>query len=186
LNSKPLDKFPAFIANLDFFDLAKTSTLNFIRSRKSKSPLMEKELFLDLLKQNIQSCSYAFDAITEENNNHRLHESAASVGFIFRHVGETMLLFGYFYGIPTDATNTTMGQQDTGQGKDLSTSRELLEKGYALLEQIITSTPNEGWFEPVETPFFGTVSKARLFSHILYHNSYHAGQVALTIKRASK
>ena len=147
---------------------------------------MEKELFSDLLKQNIQSCSYAFDAITEENSSYRLNENTASVGFIFRHVAETIALFGYFFGIPTDATNTTMGTQDTGQGKDLSTSRELLQKGYALLEQIISSTPSEGWFEPVETPFFGTVSKARLFSHILYHNSYHAGQVALTIKRASK
>ena len=147
---------------------------------------MEKELFSDLLKQNIQSCSYALDAITEENSSYRLNENTASVGFIFRHVAETMALFGYFFGIPTDATNTTMGTQDTGQGKDLSTSRELLQKGYALLEQIISSTPSEGWFEPVETPFFGTVSKARLFSHILYHNSYHAGQVALTIKRASK
>ena len=145
---------------------------------------MEKELFLDLLKQNIHSCSYSFDAITEENNNYRLNENAASVGFIFRHVAETMVLFGYFFGIPTDATNTTMGKHDTGQGKDLSASRELLQKGYALLEQIISSTPAEGWFEPVETPFFGTVSKTRLFSHILYHNSYHAGQIALTIKRA--
>lgn len=144
---------------------------------------MEKSLFKELLAQNIQSCSYAFDAITEENSSFRLNESAASVGFIFRHVGETMLLFGYFFGIPTDGTNTTMGMQDIGQGKDLNTSRELLEKGYALLEQIIISTPANGWFEPVETPFFGKVSKARLFSHILYHNSYHAGQVALTIKR---
>ena len=145
---------------------------------------MEQSLFKELLDQNIQSCSYAFDAITEENSSYRLNESAASVGFIVRHVGETMLLFGHFYDIPTNATNTTMGKQDTGQGKDLSTSRNLLVKGYALLEQIITSTPDAAWFEPVETPFFGTVSKARLFSHILYHNSYHAGQIALTIKRA--
>jgi len=145
---------------------------------------MEKKLFLELLKQNIQSCSYAFDAITKENSSYRLNENTASVGFIFRHVGETMLLFGYFFGIPSDATNTTMGHQDTGQGKDLGTSRELLAKGYALLEQIINSTPDAAWYDLVETPFFGTVSKARLFSHILYHNSYHAGQVAFTIKRA--
>ena len=146
---------------------------------------MEQSLFKELLAQNIQSCSYAFDAITEENSSSRLNESAASVGFIFRHVGETMLLFGYFFGIPTDATNTTMGKQDTGQGKDISTNRELLAKGYALLEQIINTTSDAAWFEPVETPFFGTVSKARLFSHILYHNSYHAGQIALTMKRAT-
>ena len=146
---------------------------------------MEQSLFKELLAQNIQSCSYAFDAITEENSSSRLNESAASVGFIFRHVGETMLLFGYFFGIPTDAMNTTMGKQDTGQGKDFSANRELLAKGYALLEQIINTTSDAAWFEPVETPFFGTVSKARLFSHILYHNSYHAGQIALTMKRAT-
>ena len=146
---------------------------------------MEQSLFKELLAQNIKSCSYAFDAITEENSSSRLNESAASVGFIFRHVGETMLLFGYFFGIPTDATNTTMGKQDTGQGKDISANRELLAKGYALLEQIINTTSDAAWFEPVETPFFGTVSKARLFSHILYHNSYHAGQIALTMKRAT-
>jgi len=140
---------------------------------------MEQSLFKELLTQNIQSCSYAFNAITEENSRSRLNENTASVGFIFRHVGETMLLFGYFFGIPTNASNTTMGKQDSGQGEDLSTSRELFEKGYALLEQIIASTPDAGWFD-----FFGTVSKARLFSHILYHNSYHAGQIALTIKRA--
>ncbi|MDA1268108.1 MAG: DinB family protein [Bacteroidetes bacterium] len=128
---------------------------------------MEKELFLDLLKQNIQSCSY------------RLNESAASLGFIFRHAGETMLLFGYFFGIPTDASNTTMGKQDTGEGNDLSACRELLKKDYALLEQIITSTPEASWLDPVETPFFGTVSKARLFSNILNHT----GQIALKIKR---
>ena len=58
---------------------------------------MEKELFSDLLKQNIQSCSYAFDAITEENSSYRLNENTASVGFIFRHVAETMALFGYFF-----------------------------------------------------------------------------------------
>ncbi|MFM7630052.1 MAG: DinB family protein [Algoriphagus sp.] len=147
---------------------------------------MEQSLLKELLAQNIQSCSYAFHAITEENCSCRLNENTASVGFIFRHVGETMLRFGYFFGIPTDTTNTTMGQQDTGQGKDLGTSRELLAKGYALLEQIITSTPDAAWYDPVETPFFGTVSKARLFSRILFHNSYHAGQIALTIKRASE
>jgi hypothetical protein len=124
---------------------------------------MEQSLFKELLAQNIQSCSYAFDAITEENSSSRLNETTASVGFIFRHVGETMLLFGYFFGIPTDAMNTTMGKQDTGQGKDLSTSRELLQKGYALLEQIITSTPAEGWFEPVETPFLAPYPRLGYF-----------------------
>lgn len=147
---------------------------------------MEQEIFHDLLKQNIQSCSYAFDEISEENLDHRLNESTSSVGFIFRHIGETMLLFGFFFGMPTETSNTTMGRRDEGQGIDLKESRGLIGKGYAMLRQIIDSTPDGKWLEPLETPFFGTVSKARLFSHILYHNSYHAGQIALTLKRAKR
>ncbi len=40
---------------------------------------MEQSLFKELLAQNIQSCSYAFDAITEENSSSRLNENTASV-----------------------------------------------------------------------------------------------------------
>lgn len=145
---------------------------------------MEKEIFKDLLKQNIQSCAFAFNAINDENISYRLNENTSSIGFIYRHIGETMCAFGYFFGIRTDVLNTTMGRQDEGQGKNLKESQELIEKGYSLLYKIIDDTQEEGWLAPVETPFFGTVSKARLFSHILYHNSYHAGQIALTLKRS--
>ena len=53
-----------------------------------------------------------------------------------------------------------------------------------MLAQLIEDTTADGWSESIDTPFFGTVSKARLFAHILYHNSYHAGQIGLTLKRA--
>jgi uncharacterized damage-inducible protein DinB len=147
---------------------------------------MEKEIFKDLLAQNRLSCRYAFDKVSPENLSMKLNENTASVGFIYRHVGETMLMFGYFFGKPSEVQNTTMGKQDEGQGKDFEESSKLIEQGFKLLEEVIESTPSSGWSEIVETPFFGTVSKARLFSHILYHNSYHAGQIALTIKRASE
>jgi uncharacterized damage-inducible protein DinB len=144
---------------------------------------MEQEIFKDLLIQNQTSCSFAFNEINDENIGYRLNEQAASVGFIYRHVGETMNMFGYFFGVPVEVQNTTMGKSDEGQGKNLEDSRQLVEKGYTLLQNIIDNIPNGGWLEPVETPFFGTVSKGRLFAHILYHNSYHAGQIGLTLKR---
>jgi uncharacterized damage-inducible protein DinB len=103
---------------------------------------------------------------------------------MYRHVAETMLMFGYFFGMPSDVANTTMGQTDTGQGADVETTKTLLDKGFAMLEQLIENTPAGGWNETIDTPFFGTVSKAKLFAHILYHNSYHAGQIGLTLKRA--
>jgi uncharacterized damage-inducible protein DinB len=112
-----------------------------------------------------------------------LNENTASVGFIYRHVGETMLMFGYFFGMPSAIQNTTLGKQDEGQGNDVEESKKLIEQGFKLLEEIIESTPSSGWSEIVETPFFGAVSRTRLFSHILYHNSYHAGQIALALKR---
>jgi uncharacterized damage-inducible protein DinB len=97
-----------------------------------------------------------------------------------------MLMFGTFFGLEPGVQNTTMGKQDEGQGERIEESRDLIEKGYAMLQQVIDTTEEGDWQSPIETPFFGTVSKARLFAHVLYHNSYHAGQIALTLKRASK
>jgi uncharacterized damage-inducible protein DinB len=144
---------------------------------------MQKEIFLEMLAQNKMTCSYTFDSITDENSGHRLNQQSASVGFIYRHIGETMNRFGFFFGVPTDVQNTTMGQQDEGQQYDLATSRMLVERGYDLLKQLIEDTPDPAWLEPIETPFFGSVSRARLFAHVLFHNSHHAGQISLTLSR---
>jgi hypothetical protein len=137
----------------------------------------------DLLAQNRLSCSFSLDMVNSENVSKSLNENTSSVGFIYRHIGETMLMFGYFFGHPSEVQNITMGMQDEGQGKDFEASKMLIEKGFNLLEAIIESTPANGWSELIETPFFGSVSKARLFAHILYHNSYHAGQIGLALKR---
>ncbi len=94
-----------------------------------------------------------------------------------------MLVFGYFFGIPSEVQNSTLGKQDEGQGNDFEGSKKLIEKGFKMLEEIIETTPISGGSDIIETPFFGAVTKARLFSHILYHNSYHAGQIGLALKR---
>jgi uncharacterized damage-inducible protein DinB len=144
---------------------------------------MGTEIFKDLLAQNIISCGFSLNMVNSENVSKSLNENTASVGFIYRHIGETMLMFGYFFGKPRDIQNTTMGKQDEGQGQDFEESKKLIEQGFKLLDEIIESTPISEWSEIVQTPFFGAVSKVRLFSHILYHNSYHSGQIALAIKR---
>jgi uncharacterized damage-inducible protein DinB len=144
---------------------------------------MGTEIFKDLLAQNIISCGFSLNIVNSENVSKSLNENTASVGFIYRHIGETMLMFGYFFGKPSDIQNTTMGKQDEGQGQDFEESKKLIEQGFKLLDEIIESTPISEWSEIVQTPFFGAVSKIRLFSHILYHNSYHSGQIALAIKR---
>jgi uncharacterized damage-inducible protein DinB len=141
------------------------------------------EIFRDLLAQNILSCSFSLNMVNSENVSKSLNENTSSVGFIYRHIGETMLMFGYFFGKPSEVQNTTLGKHDEGQGNDFEESKKLIDDGFKMLEEIIETTPTSGWSDIIETPFFGAVSKARLFSHILYHNSYHAGQIALTIKR---
>jgi hypothetical protein len=94
-----------------------------------------------------------------------------------------MNLFGLFFGLPTDVQNTTMGQADNGRGRDIDTSRLLIEQGFTRLQNYVRTTIGTTWCDSVETPFFGTVSRARLFAHILFHNSHHAGQIALTLAK---
>ena len=89
---------------------------------------MTKHLLKDLLDQNLKTCSYTFKEIDQKNSTLRLNDDTASVGFIYRHIGEIMHLISQFFGIPTSVQNTTIG-------------------------------------------------------HILYHNSYHCGQITLALKR---
>ena len=146
---------------------------------------MQKEILLEMVNQNLKTCSYALERVTDENKDLRLNENAASIGFILRHIGETINMFGLFFGIQTEIQNTTMGQNDTGKVYDIKTSKTLIETGFGMLKKLVEETPDSNWLDQINTPFFGTVSKARLFSHILYHNSHHCGQISMTLEKGS-
>ncbi|HVS92932.1 MAG TPA: DinB family protein [Mucilaginibacter sp.] len=144
---------------------------------------MEKEFLQNILEQNKMTSSFSFNRITTDNADLRLNRQAASIGFIYRHVGETMNLFTTFFGLATDVQNTTMGATDTGQGKNIDESRQMVAKGYELLERLIKNTPEDDWLSIIDTPFFGKVTRLRLFSHVLFHTSHHAGQISLTLSK---
>ncbi len=144
---------------------------------------MQKKLFQEMIVQNRLTSAYSFNKITDANKAYRLNGKAASVGFIYRHIGELMNIFGHFFGVPTNIQNTTIGQVDIGQGLDIETSKLYIEKGYEMLENLVKDTKDEDWLMTIETPFFGTVSRMRLFSHVLFHTSHHAGQIALTLSK---
>ncbi|HRH43964.1 MAG TPA: DinB family protein [Pyrinomonadaceae bacterium] len=147
---------------------------------------MQKEILQNILTQNQMTCSFTFNKLTAENAAFRLTEQSASAGFYYRHVGEIIYLLATFLGVSTDVQNTTMGETDTGQGKDIDASKKLIEKGFAMLEKLIEETPESDWLETIETPFFGTISRIRLFSHILFHNSNHTGQISLILAKGRK
>jgi len=147
---------------------------------------MQKEILLEILTQNQFTCHFPLDRVSEQNASLRLNDKTASIGFIYRHIGETMHLFGQFFGIPTDVVNTTMGQTDNGQFFNVEDSRELISRGYGMLKGLVESSADEDWLKPVDTPFFGTVSRMRLFAHVLFHNSNHAGQISMTLARGSE
>jgi hypothetical protein len=144
---------------------------------------MQKDVLIEMVNQNRHTSHFSFDRITEGNAKLRLNDKAASIGFLYRHIGETMNLFGQLLGIPTDVINTTIGQIDNGQHYDIRHSRELIERGYTMLHDLAENSPEEEWLKPVDTPFFGTVSRIRLFAHVLFHTSNHAGQISLTLSK---
>lgn len=137
----------------------------------------------EMLAQNDVSCSFALDRVTAENTAWRVNDSAASIGFIYRHIGETMHLLAQFLGVRTEVQNTTMGMTDIGQVFEVEASRALVRQGYAMLAHLVEATPDAAWLERIDTPFFGPVTRARLLSHVLFHTAHHAGQIALTLAR---
>lgn len=147
---------------------------------------MQKEVLREILKQNEVTSNFSFGRVTNENASLRLNDKTASIGFIYRHIGETMNLFGALLGVPTEVKNTTMGQTDDGQGVDVEYSRELISRGYGVLKDLIENSTDEDWLKPVDTHFFGTITRIRLYVHALFHTSNHAGQISLTLARGTK
>ena len=147
---------------------------------------MQKDILREMVVQNQFTSHFCFDRVSDENARLRLTDKAASIGFIFRHIGETINLFAQMLGTPTDVKNTTIGQIDTGERYDVDQSRELIERGYRVLHDLVENTADDDWLKPVETPFFGAVSRVRLFAHALYHTSNHAGQISLTLARGNR
>src|SRR5690349_3870986 len=106
---------------------------------------MQKDILLEIVKQNEFTSHFSFDRVTEENASLRLNDKTASIGFIFRHIGETINLFCRFFGIPTDVKNTTIGKIDNGQHYDVNHSRQLIEQGYQKVKDLVENSADEDW-----------------------------------------
>ena len=147
---------------------------------------MQKEILLQMLEQNRKDCSHFCKNINAENSNYRLTEQTASVGFIYRHIGETANLIGQFFGCVTNVEGTTIGKTDKGNHYEPETSRRLFEDGYNTLEQLISDKSDRDWLEEIETAWFGKISRIQLFSILLFHNSHHCGQISSALLKGKK
>ncbi len=147
---------------------------------------MQTEILLKMLEQNRIDCSYLCKNINLENSDYRLSEQTASVGFIYRHIGETTNLIGQFFGYETDIVGTTIGQVDKGSQYDLETSRMYFENGYSTIEKLVMDTSDKEWLEEIDTTWFGKISRIRLFSILLFHNSHHCGQISSAVLKGRK
>lgn len=147
---------------------------------------MQKEILLQLLEQNQSDCYSTFKDINEKNADFRLTEQTASVGFIYRHIGEVTNVLCQFFGYKTDVEGTTIGQTDTGHQYECETSHMLFEQGYATLKKLVNETSDADWLEEINTTWFGNVSRAKLLSITLSHNSHHCGQIASALVKGRK
>ena len=71
---------------------------------------MQKEVLLEIVTQNQFTSHFSFDRVTEENAGLRLNNKTASIGFIYRHIGETINLFCQFFGKPHVVCHNDAGQ----------------------------------------------------------------------------
>lgn len=147
---------------------------------------MQKEILLQMLEQNRKDCTHFCKNINAGNIDFRLTEQTASIGFIYRHIGESIHLIAQFFGYQTDVEGTTMGQSDSGKYYDLKTSQNIFEQGYKTLEKLVNKTTENEWIEEIETPWFGNISRIKLYSLILFHNAHHCGQIASAIGKGQK
>lgn len=147
---------------------------------------MQKEILIQMLEQNRKDCSHFCKNINAENTNYRLTEQTASVGFVFRHIGETTNLICHFLGYETDVEGTTIGQKDTGNQYELETSRMYFENGYNTLEKFVVNTTDKEWLEEIDTTWFGKISRIKLLSILLFHNSHHCGQISSALLKGTK
>lgn len=147
---------------------------------------MQKQILLQMVEQSRMDCFRTLKVIHTDNADFRLTEQTASVGFIYRHIGETTNLMGQFFGYKTDVVGTTIGQKDTGKDYDLDTSRILVEEGYTTLKKLVKETSDNEWLEKVDTSWFGTLSRINLLAITLNHNAHHCGQIASAIVKGKK
>lgn len=123
--------------------------------------------------------------IKDEDLPKKLVNTKNSAGFLIRHIGDVELLFAknVFGGSEIKVqAKTVIAQHDTGEWTNLEELLQYQQEAFKHLKGIIEKQSNDEWLETITTKEFGTKTKAEAIGRIISHTSYHAGQLALTLK----
>lgn len=143
------------------------------------------KILLDLWIEARTRFTNLLDNISESDLQKKLLPAQNSVGFLIRHIGDVELLFAK--NVFSDKTvkvtaKTIIAQKDTGEWTDLISLKSYVAESFEKLKAIVEEQTNDDWQTLITTKEFGTKTKAEAFGRIISHTSYHAGQLAITLK----
>ena len=146
---------------------------------------MENSFLSSFIEQNKKDCLSIIDKIDEYNAGFRLSKNTSSAGYLIRHIGEVTNGIAVILGYKNQITYLTINKIDSGEKYNIETSKLLFNSGYLYLAQLIESSKTNFWNEEIQTTWFGNISRVRVLSILLFHNSHHCGQISTTIKKGS-
>jgi len=123
--------------------------------------------------------------IKEEDLTRKLINTKNSAGFLIRHISDVELLFAKNVfgatGVKVQA-KTVIAQHDSGEWTNLKELLVYQQEAFEQLKAIIEKQTDTDWEQVITTKEFGTKTKAEAIGRIISHTTYHAGQLALTLK----
>jgi len=122
--------------------------------------------------------------VTEENKAKRLNEEVASAGFLALHTAEAIHLICNMVFSQPYREEITIGFHDIDEGRDISLQRiqDVLASADEVMDNVFDTFTTEKWEEVIDSPF-GKISRLEGLGFLMYHTSYHIGQINLTIKK---
>jgi uncharacterized damage-inducible protein DinB len=123
--------------------------------------------------------------IRQEDLTKKLINTKNSAGFLIRHIADVEFLFAKNVfgetGVKVQA-KTVIAQHDTGEWTNLEELLQYQLEAFNHLKGIIEKQTDDDWLQSITTKEFGTKTKAEAIGRIISHTTYHAGQLALTLK----
>ncbi len=139
---------------------------------------------IEFINGNQKKINALMNKLTPENSIFRISPESATAGFYMRHIGEAMHSLsnmGFQTGMSFQP-QTLRQPADPGHALDLAETKQYVDSGFDLLRKVVNERP----ISEIDTVFsspFGDQTLLSFIAFTLNHNSHHAGQIELTIKK---